>query len=270
MITAGQRLRQLREQLGFNMRDVEAASLRIAAEHKNDDFAIPLSRLSDLESKGVTPSIYRIYTLSIIYRRDLRELLSWYGIDVNATAADLRLTAPPKSHTSTATDSSTLVRMPMALDPGFDTRQTMNLGRMIQQWGLVPVSYLGDMLPGSFTYGYIGSEDFTMYPLLLPGTFVQVDESRNQVQEGMWRSEYERPIYFIETRDGFVCCWCSIDGDNLILQSHPLSPVPPRRLRQPKDADVLGQVVGIAMRLDSWFAPSPALAPTRAGRESLN
>jgi transcriptional regulator with XRE-family HTH domain len=267
--TAGQKLRNLREQLGFTIRDVEAASVRIAERHHSDDFSIPLSRLSDIETKGVTPSIYRLYTLSVIYRRDLREILTWYGIDVNVTGSDLHLAEPPKSHTSTALESTTLLQVPMALDPGFDSRRTMNLSRMVQQWGLVPITYLSQMLPGEFTYGYVGSEDLTMYPLILPGTFVQIDEKKSKLEEGPWHSEYERPIYFVETREGFVCSWCSITEDKLILQPHPLSPAPPRAIRHPQDAEILGQVVGIAMRLGEW-KPLQEPVPIRSTREALN
>jgi hypothetical protein len=28
------------------------------------------------------------------------------------------------------------------MDPGFDFRKTVNLGRMIERWGLVPIAYL--------------------------------------------------------------------------------------------------------------------------------
>ena len=261
MSNAGQKLRYLREQLGFTIRDVETASLRVASRHSNDDFGIPPSRLSDIETKGVTPSLYRLYTLSVIYRRDLRELLSWYGIDTNETSADLHLTDPPRSHISGALSNTTQVQVPVALDPGFNPEKTMNLGRMIQQWGLVPLSYLSQLLPGNYTYGYIGLEDFTMYPLLIPGSFVQIDESKNQLEQGIWRSEYERPIYFVETREGYICCWCSMSEDRLILQPHPLSPHPPRALRTPHEAEILGQVVGVAMRLGDWQAPSVRRLP---------
>jgi transcriptional regulator with XRE-family HTH domain len=90
MFSGGQNLRALREQLGLTMRDVESASSRISNRHGNDEYAIPPSRLSDIETKGVIPSIYRLYSLAVIYRRDVRELLSWYGVDLNAMAADLR------------------------------------------------------------------------------------------------------------------------------------------------------------------------------------
>jgi len=240
------------------MRDVESASARIAARHGNDEFAISPSRLSDIETKGLIPSIFRFYSLAVIYRCDLREMLSWYGIDLNATAADLNLSLPPKSHLSGVLPGATVVQMPTRLDPAFDPRRTSNLGRMVEQWGLVPLTYLAQFASDRYTYGYVGSEDFTMYPLLPPGTFLQVDESRNKILQGMWRSEYERPIYFVETRDGYTCCWCTLRQESrqehVVLQPHPLSPVPVRVLRHPQEAEVIGQVVGIAVRLGEWRA----------------
>ena len=261
MLPAGQRLRGLREQLGLTIRDVEGASGRIAARHGNDDFAISPSRLSDIETKGILPNIYRLYSLSVIYRRDLRELLTWYGIDLNETAADLTLAEPPKSHISDVLDSMMAVNVPVRFDPGFDLRRTVNLGRMIERWGLVPLGHLARFSNRKYTYGYIGTEDFTMYPMLLPGSFIQVDESANTVAEGTWRSEYERPIYFVEMRDGYTACWCSLKGDYLVLQPHPLSPVPVRMLKQSQEVEILGQVIGIAMRLDGWRHPGDREVP---------
>ena len=74
MLPAGKSLRTLREKLGLTMRDVENSSQRIADKYRNEEFSIPPSRLSDIETKGILPSIFRLYTLSIIYRRDFREL----------------------------------------------------------------------------------------------------------------------------------------------------------------------------------------------------
>jgi len=251
MLPAGKSLRTLREKLGLTMRDVENSSARIAERYRNEEFSIPPSRLSDIETKGILPSIYRLYTLSVIYRRDLRELMSWYGVDLNNTAADLGLVSPPKSHVSDALAGLSSVQVPVRMDPGFDERRTTNLGRMVEQWGLVPFAYLAQLANSEYTYGYVGSEDFTMYPILPPGSFIQVDESRNKVVEGGWRSEYERPIYFVETRDGYTCCWCTVGREDLILQSHPLSPVQPKVVRN-SQAEVIGQVVGIAMKLGEW------------------
>lgn len=249
MMSAGQKLRGLRERLGLTMRDIESASSQIAARHANEEFAIPPSRLSDIETKGVVPSIYRVYTLAVIYRRDPRELLGYYGIDLDRAGADLGASSPPRTHVSETLQSASVVQVPIRLDPSFDSSRTVNMGRMIEQWGMVPLSYLAQFEHRRYTYGYVGSEDYTMYPILPPGSFLQVDETKNRVVEGGWRSEYERPIYFVETRDGHVACWCSMKGEEIVLQPHPLSPVSVRVLKHPNEAEVLGQVVGIAMRV---------------------
>src|SRR5579863_8364733 len=120
MLRAGKSLRTLREKLGLTMRDVENSSARIADKYHNEEFSVPPSRLSDIETKGLLPSIHRLYTLSVIYRRDLLELLSWYGIDVNNSAADLGIVAPPKSHFCNALASLSAAQVPLRMDSGFD------------------------------------------------------------------------------------------------------------------------------------------------------
>jgi transcriptional regulator with XRE-family HTH domain len=272
ILTAGNNLRGLRERLGFTMREVESASGRIAERHGNDEFAVSPSRLSDIETKGLVPSIFRLYSLAIIYRSDVREVLSWYGIDLSLSAADLDLNLPPRSHVTETLQGAFAVEIPTRLDPAFDPRRSANLSRMVEKWGLVPLAYLAKFSGEKYTYGYIGSEDFTMYPLLPPGTFLQVDESRNKVVSGMWRSELERPIYFVETREGYTCCWCSMKGDQLVLQPHPLSPVAIRMLRHPQEAEVIGRVVGIALKLGESLPVEalPDSKPESKERAALN
>jgi len=252
ILAAGLNLRGLRERLGLTMREVESASARIAERHGNEEFGVSPSRLSDIETKGLVPSIFRLYSLAIVYRSDLRELLAWYGIDLSLSAADLQLNLPPKSHIEQTLQGTAKVAIPTRLDPSFDPRRSANLSRMVEQWGSVPLGYLANLSQDKYMYGYVGSEDFTMYPLLPPGTFLQVDEARNKIEQALWRSELERPIYFVETRDGYTCCWCSLKGDDIVLHSHPLSPVPVRVLRHPREAEVIGQVVGIALKLGEW------------------
>ncbi len=257
----GHLLRGAREKLGLTMRDVENASERLARKRANEEYFVPISRLSDFETKGVIPSIYRLYSLAAIYHRDFRELLAWYGVNLEVSVSDLQISAPPRSHLSQALTKSSTVELPIRMDPSFDPRKTLNFGRMIEQWGTVPLVYLESLSKVDYTYGYIGSEDLTMYPILPPSSFIQVDESKNKVLEGGWRSEYERPIYFIETRDGHVCSWCTLTREALIVQPHPLSPVSPRVLGH-DEAEVLGQVVGVAMRLGEWRSvPDSALTP---------
>ncbi len=178
-LKGGYQLRVLREALGCTMRDVENASLQIARRLGSEEFGIPPSRLSDIETKGVVPSVFRFYSLAAIYRRDYRELLSWYGVDLNDIHLDVGAAHPPSSHVSKASESIAQISIPVRLDPGFSLKTTTNFGRMIEQWGVVPLSYLSMFAADDrYSYGYIGSEDFTMYPILPPGSFVQVDERR--------------------------------------------------------------------------------------------
>ena len=261
ILAAGLNLRGVRERLGLTMREVESASIRIAERHGNDEFELCPSRLSDIETKGLVPSVFRLYSLSVIYRCDLREILAWYGIDLSLSAADLQLSLPPKSHFEETLRGTGSVAIPTRLDPSFDPRRSANLSRIVEQWGLVPLAYLANLSNDKYMYGYIGSEDFTMYPLLPPGTFLQVDESRNKIVPGIWRSELERPIYFVEMREGYTCCWCSLKGEQIILQPHPLSPVPVRMLRHPQEAEVIGQVVGVALKLGEWVPTDSSTGP---------
>src|SRR6202789_4360695 len=106
-LTGGQRLRVLREALGYTMRDVETGSLQVSRRLANDEFAIPPSRLSDIETKGIIPSIFRLYSFAAIYRREYRELLSFYGLELDGISADIGFGHPQKSHVSEASSNVT-------------------------------------------------------------------------------------------------------------------------------------------------------------------
>jgi len=257
-MNAGAKLRSVRESLGLTIRDVETATTRLANKYGNPEFCLQLSRLSDIETKGVIPSIYRIYALAVVYRRDVRELMGWYGIDMNNFVEDISLAEPPKSHRVEGLAAADTARLPVKMDPAFHLSRTTNVGRMIEKWGSVPMVFLRQLEETYFAYFYIGTEDLTMYPLLMPGSFVQVDESQSKVVGGPWPSEYERPIYFVETRTGFRCSWCELDSDKLILQPHPLSPQKTSIYRHPQEAEIVGRIVAVAMRLGEWKPVSPA------------
>jgi transcriptional regulator with XRE-family HTH domain len=248
-LSPGKKLRQLREQLGLTVRDVEASSSRLASRRGNRAYSIPPSRLSDIENKEVVPSIYRVYSFAVIYRCNFREILSWYGIDLNDISSDLHLAPVRKTHRIESVVDANSVEVPVLQGSAFDPTQSCILGSMIQRWGAVPFSYLKKFVSVDFTYAYIGTDDQTMSPILPPGSFLQIDEARHQIVESDWKSEYDRPIYFLETRNGYRCGWCRVQGGKLALQPHPLSPEPVRIYRYPEEVDVVGQVVGVAMQL---------------------
>lgn len=256
-LAGGKRLRDLRERLGLTLRAVEDASNLLVQAYENPEFSIPPSRLSDIETKGILPSIYRVHALALIYRTRREEILSWYGIP-NLGGAPVALPNAPRTHIIDKPQlSKEKIHLPYRLDPAFDERKTVDFGRYVQQWGSVPMKFVEEMAQDQFIYGYIGTGDFTMYPILPPGSFVQVDPAKNRIRKGPWRSDYERPIYFLETREEYRCGWCMLQDGKIILQPHPMSPCELRIMRISQEAEVIGQVVGAAIRLGDLLPLPP-------------
>lgn len=251
MHEAGQRLRRARERLRLRYRDVEEASQTIASERGNQEFIIGLSRLADIENKGTVPSVYRLYSLCAIYGLEFEIVLRWYGIELDHLPADAaRLALEPTHPVDFKSHDSLPVDFPVEFTGELDLRQTSYLSRQIRRWGKVPLSILKMDEARQQRYAFIGTEDWSMYPILRPGSFVQIDETRRRVAKGAWSDEYDRPIYFVEHREGYVCGWCEERPGLLIVQPHSASRLPLRILRFPGDAEVIGQVIAVAMRLD--------------------
>jgi hypothetical protein len=252
----GQKLRRSRERLNLRVREVEQASLKIADKYHNDDFAVLINRISEIENRNLVPSIFKLYSLCAIYRLNFQEVLEWYGISLDSLPADAATVDVPQTHlvsfqTNTVNGcASGEVLLPLALDPGLDLRRTTYLTRMIQRWGKLPLLFLESLNLKEQRYALIGTEDWFMYPLLQPGTFVSIDETQRKIVNSGWSNEFERPIYFFEHREGFACGWASLNGEQLILLPHPLSGSSPQIYKYPNDIDLIGQVSGLAMRLD--------------------
>jgi len=251
MEDVGQKLKQIRERLGLTYREVEEHSQRIAEVRNNEEFAIALSRLADIENKKTVPSLYRLYSLCVIYRLDYTEALGWYGVSLGNQPADSALLPLERTHRMSFTPyDAGEIQLPIALDPGIDPARTVFLSRFIQKWGKVPLMLLNKFDLRDLTYGYIGTEDWSMHPILPPGTLVVIDQSRRRIQNSGWTSEYDRPIYFLEHRDGYVCSWCTMKESHLTLHPHPSSLKDPEVFVYPKEIEVIGQVTFAAMTWD--------------------
>jgi len=247
----GQKLRHARERLSLRYRDVEEASQKIANQHGNRAFIVGLSRLADIENKGILPSVYRLYSLCATYGLNFNEALRWYGIELQELIRDSAKLAHDQTR---AVDfefpAHAQVDFPAELDESFDLRRTSYLTRHIRRWGKLPLLLLNSLEAKKQRYGFIGTDDWSMYPLIAPGSFIQIDESKRRITNGSWVHECERPIYFLEHRNGYRCAWCTDTGGTLIVQPHSASQVAPEIFRYPGEADIIGQVVGVAMRLD--------------------
>src|SRR5258706_1871978 len=128
----GTRLRNARERLGLTYRDVERASYELACQRGRPDFIVHLSRLADIENKDVTPSLYKLYALAVIYHLDPREVCQWYEVPFEGHFADSTNFAAHNTHLAAGPQS---VRLPLRFDPGFNPDRTEFLTRMVERWG---------------------------------------------------------------------------------------------------------------------------------------
>jgi hypothetical protein len=88
-----------------------------------------------------------------------------------------------------------------------------------------------------------------MSPGIPAGALLVIDDSKRKIQTTGWRSLDERPIYFIEHRDGYYCRWCSIRDGLVSLIPDPSSDAPVLTFPA-SEIDIVGQVVGMAISLD--------------------
>lgn len=248
---AGKRLRAVRERLRLSIREVERLSAELAAKTNAPDYYISHTWLGEMEAGRLKPNIYRLKTLGLIYKRDLDELLAYFGISIRSAGSEHELVGLP--HTQLLVPELKVERgtllVPVALREKVDLGNTNLVSRMFERWGEIPVELLQKMDWRNSLYGYIGIDDYTLYPILRPGSFVKIDSQQIKIQREGWRDEFERPIYFVELRDRYIASWCEISGNQLVLLPSPHSGRQARHVRYPGDADIVGRVTAVTMRI---------------------
>ena len=250
-LRAGEQLKEIRSRLGITTREVTELSQKISESEGNEEFNISNAWLTEIENSNSIPSIFKLYSLSIIYHLKFSDLLRLFGVDVQKIGRQQSEVRLQRTHPTPVEvfDQDRTVSFPVRFDRGFDVSKTNLLSRMVEVWGEVPIALIQHLDIRHSMYGYIGLQDLTLYPLLRPGSFVQVDQNIRKVQPLKWRTEYDRPIYFVELRDGYACSWCELQGGQLLLIPHPLSPCGIRQYKHGTEAEIVGRVTAVAMRI---------------------
>ena len=260
----GEKLKRARERLKLTYRDVEKASQNIAQRRGSDEFSIALSRLADIEHKGTVPTIFRLYTLSAIYRLDFTDVLGWYGVPLEQLPHDAQLN--PLNETHAASFAAPSKNSTVQLPPEIDLNSTTFLSHLSRRGNKTGLLFLSGWDLRQHRYGFIGLEDWSMFPVLRPGSLVLIDESRRRIATDGWTCDTDRPIYFLEARDGYRCGWCTSHDGEVLLLPHPSSHSKPERFAA-GEVDVVGQVTGVAMLFDprkprhARSAPIPGASP---------
>jgi transcriptional regulator with XRE-family HTH domain len=242
MAGIGARLRALRQQWRLSLREVEQCSLRIAQERGDLSYKISASWLKRLESDEHELTVHKLIVLAEIYSIHTDQLI---GSTTTAEAQPLilnQLSSP--NATVMQTEGSRKSRAKPLLptipfpDPSPD------------ETTLVPA---GDK-PSCTRYlqAIIGTLDLTLDPMIRSGSIVRIDTGNREISSTKnWTHEFQRPIYFLMTPEGYVCGWCELDGNSewLTLIPHPLSPASSRRWRYGTEVENLGRVVAVTVRL---------------------
>ncbi len=260
-LSAGGYLKEVRNRLGLGLREVQDASAVLAAEENNEQMYISAARLVQIENESSAPSVFKILSLSAIYGIDFLCLLRRYGVKPDRVHHYRRKVSRQFTHpVSTAVhELDTTVTIPLRMDPRFQWETTQFINRAVAIWGEIPAAFLTQFNPREHIYGYVGLDDYTMFPLIRPGAVVMIDGNRRRIAREGWRSEYERPIYFTELREGYRVSWCQLDAGKLTLIPHPVSAVRAQTVNFPDDGEVIGQVIGVVMRIVPGSEANPEL-----------
>lgn len=116
--------------------------------------------------------------------------------------------------------------------------------RLLSAWSDIPILLMLDVDWERGPLVLIGLSDRMMWPLLPPGSLLQLNRKARTVANGTWL-EFDRPIYLIEYRGRFYCCHAQRRGDMLRLISHAESPSRPSISVPFKEARVRGQLTPI-------------------------
>jgi transcriptional regulator with XRE-family HTH domain len=247
----GKRLRAEREHLRLSLRQVQELSRDIAEHRKNYEYYIAHSSLADIESGKLATNIYKLYSLSVIYRLQYEKLAALFDVPVSEVEKDHKALVFPQTYlVGTASEFG---RPPTLIPPELNERlrseRTNLVSKMVDNWKDVAPALLQQMDWRDSLYGYIGMQDHTLDPIIRPGSFVQIDSRQRTVPPPNWHDEHDRPVFFFELRDRYVCSWCELHGSQLILVPTPQSRGQAKHIRYPDDATIVGRVTAVAMRI---------------------
>jgi transcriptional regulator with XRE-family HTH domain len=219
----GTRLGRIRRQWGLSLREVEQRSFRFAEEWGDPSCRISASWLNRLEREEHELTVNKLVVLAYIYNIHPEQLLSSRQVGQAQSVETAPLRPMP--------DFTALN------DPPDETT-------------LLPAE--NGLLFTPYRRGIIGKLDQGLDPMIPAGSMVQIETRTRTITSRKDRiHEIQRPIYFLMTRDTYICGWCELDekSDWLTLIPHPLSSAPSRRWKYPQDVENVGRVTAVAIPL---------------------
>ena len=236
----GQKLRESRLKWQLTLREVEERSSQLAQQWDNPAYKISASWLDRVEREDRELAATKLIVLAVIY----------------GLTADQMLALIPGGAASNKLERISVPNSTLLLSKG-------PLEEHAREW--LPDSFLTDiapdsttllaseqgMMPSHYRRGVIGQRDRMLEPMVRAGSVVLIDTQKRAIASRRdWTHEFDRPIYFLITRSGYVSGFCELDRDSewLTLVPHPLSYETSKRWRFRKEIEVIGTVAAVLMR----------------------
>jgi transcriptional regulator with XRE-family HTH domain len=235
-------LRTIRQQWQLSLREVEERSMRIAQERGDQSYRISASWLDRLEREEHELTVNKLMVLAEIYNLPLEQLLRSMHPGNPQPSALTQLSSPNTTMllTDGPLEQQAKHLIPDILGPDRPPDETTLL------------SPENGFLPAPYRRGIIGKRDRTLEPMIQACSIVLIDTRQRVISSRKdWTHEFQRPIYFLMTREGYVCGWCDLDKNSewLTLIPHPLSPTSSQPWKYRTEIENLGRVIVVAVRL---------------------
>jgi transcriptional regulator with XRE-family HTH domain len=235
----GKKLRESRLKWQLTLREVEERSSQLAQQWENPSYKISASWLDRVEREGRELSATKLIVLAVIYGLTPDQMLE---LIPGGAANRLEQVSVPNS-------TLLLSQGPLEKHARDWLPDTFLSDTPPDATTLLPSEQ--DMLPSHYRRGVIGQRDRMLEPMIRAGSIVLIDTQKRAIAgRREWTHEFDRPVYFLLTRAGYVSGFCELDRESewLTLVPHPLSYESSKRWRFRKEIEVIGTVAGVLTR----------------------
>lgn len=244
MSRIGSRLRRIRIEWGLSLREIETRSVQFAQESGNPAFQISASWLARLERGEHELTAAKLIALAAVYNLPYEKVL---GDPQQENRGPRRSDGQNGPNTTLLLNGGPWEEEAKSILPDCFTSDPPP-----EETALLP-PVLGS-LASPYRRAILGRRDRSLDPMIRAGSILQVHTQKRAIAPRKdWTHEFDRPIYLLLTRNGYICGWCELDKEStwLTLLPHPLSHASSQRWRYKKEVEVVGQVVAVYMRLVS-------------------
>lgn len=243
MAHIGGLLHSVRLRLGFSLREVMERSQLVAKAWGNPSLMVHYGYLGKVEQGKHNPTVDKFFSLTEVYSQSADELLLAYKSQSGVPLLPDPIGGPNLTFPITG---GRLENRAVHLLP--DTFSTTN---PLAETVLLPPDGTFDRT--RYVRVVIGSANHTLPPYYRPGTILTIDTHRKAIATyKQWTSEFDRPIYLLYTRSGYLCAWCELDETRSWLTVVPdiCSKAPHRHLRYGREVEVIGRAKNASIDLD--------------------